>query len=132
MELYIVSELQGEVLVVTAKGPLSLGSALSLLKQICDTAAENQVGKIFVDSLAVEGELAPFERYRLGTELAEYLIQSQIRVKLALVGKPPVLNGFGARIARNRGISANVFPSHQEALSWLDLPDTGDLASAVS
>jgi hypothetical protein len=42
------------------------------------------------------------------------------RVRLGFVGTPPAVTGFGVRIARNRGIAAEVFPSQQEALSWLE------------
>ena len=127
MELCIESKLQGESLIVTANGSVRFDSVLLLLQQICDTAAENHVNKILVCSLAVDGELAAFERYRLGTELAAYLAQRHISVKLAFVGNPPTVNGFGVRIARNRGITARVFSSHQDAQSWLeDVSASGD------
>jgi hypothetical protein len=38
---------------------------------MCDIAADKGVNKILVDCLALTGELAAFERYRLGAETAE-------------------------------------------------------------
>jgi hypothetical protein len=40
--------------------------------------------------------------------------------RLAFVGKPPAVDGFGVRVAQNRGITTEVFASQQEALRWLD------------
>lgn len=119
-------------MVITASGTVSFDRVLMLLKDVCEAAAENHVDKILVDSLAVDGELATFERYRLGAELAAYLTQRQFRVKLAFVGTSPALTGFGAQIARNHGIATDVFPSIEEARNWLeDLGAAKDLESAV-
>jgi hypothetical protein len=41
-----------------------------------------------------------------------------MNVKLAFVGLPPTTDGFGVRIARNRGVMAKVFSTQQEALTW--------------
>jgi hypothetical protein len=124
MDLQIDIELQGELLFVTARGRVGFRSVSRLLKQVLETAAERQVDKILVNSLAADGELAAFERYDLGVEVAADLIERRMNVKLAFVGTPPTVNGFGVRIARNRGVMAEVFSTQQEALSWLDeLPD---------
>jgi hypothetical protein len=64
--------------------------------------------------------LATFERYALGEEIASYLSQHQIRVKLAFVGMPPTVNGFVVRVAQNRGVMTEAFSTLQEALKWLD------------
>lgn len=71
-----------------------------------------------------DGELAAFERYELGVEVAADLIERGMNVKLAFVGIPPTMDGFGVRIARNRGVITKMFSSQKEALSWLDeFPD---------
>jgi hypothetical protein len=126
MALKTVSEQQGEILVVTMTGTLDIDSALRLLKDICENAAENQLTKILVHALTVEGDLSPHERYRLGTEMARYLTERKIQVRAAFVGTPPAMNGFAARIARNRGIATGVFPGHEEALRWIHAPAPSD------
>jgi uncharacterized protein (DUF2384 family) len=120
MDLHIDIELQGELMLVTARGDLAFDAALRLLKQVCDTAAEKQIDKILVNSLAVDGELSTFERYRIGVQVAAYIKQRQMSPRLAFVGQPPEIDGFGVRVAQNRGVATEVFSSQQEALNWLD------------
>jgi uncharacterized protein (DUF2384 family) len=120
MDLHIDIELQGELMLVTARGDLAFDAALRLLKQVCDTAAEKQIDKIIVNSLAVDGELSTFERYRIGVQVAAYIKQRQMSPRLAFVGQPPEIDGFGVRVAQNRGVATEVFSSQQEALNWLD------------
>jgi hypothetical protein len=124
MDLQIDIELQGDLLLVIARGRVSFESASRLLKQIWDKAAESQVNKILVDSLAADGVLAAFERYDLGAEAAADLAERQLNVKVAFVGLPPTMDGFGVRIARNRGVITRMFSSRTDALNWLgDSPD---------
>ena len=119
MDLRIDIELREGLLLVTASGTFAFDAALLLLKQVCDTAKEKEVSKILVNALAVGGELATVDRYRLGTEVTAYLKQRQMSPRLAFVGKPPAVDGFGVRVAQNRGITTEVFSSQQEALRWL-------------
>lgn len=121
MDLNIDIELQGGLMLVTARGNLGFDAALRLLKQVCDTAAEKQVNKILVNSLAVDGEFSTIERYQLGVEVAAYIMQLQMKPRLAFVGRPPAIDGFGVRVAQNRGMTTAVFSSQQEALNWLDI-----------
>ena len=120
MDLRIDIELREGLLLVTASGTFAFDAALLLLKQVCDTAKEKEVSKILVNALAVDGELATVDRYRLGTEIAAYLKQRQMSPRLAFVGKPPAVDGFGVRVAQNRGITTEEFSTQQEALRWLD------------
>jgi hypothetical protein len=123
MDLHIEFESQGELLLVTAKGQVKAETASRLLKQVCYRAAENHVDKILVNCLAVTGELFAFERYRLGAETAAvYLTEGQMNVKLAFVGKPPTTDGFGVRVAWNRGLVTKLFSTQQDALKWLEGP----------
>src|SRR5579862_2076241 len=109
MDMHIDIELRTGLMLVTAGGSARFDMVSMLLKQVFDTAAEKQVNKILVDSLAMDGELATFERYDLGVELAAYLNERRMNVKVAFVGRLPTVNGFGARVARNRGIVTEVF-----------------------
>jgi len=124
MDMHIDIELQRGLMLVTAGGSVRFDAVPRLFKQVFDEAAEKQVNKILVDSLALDGELATFERYDLGVEMAAYLNERRMNLQLAFVGRLPTMNGFGARVARNRGIITEVFSTHDEALRWLDqLPD---------
>jgi hypothetical protein len=103
MDLRIDFDLQGGLLLVTASGNLTFDAALRLLKQVCDTAKEKEVKKILVNTLAMDGEPSTFERYGLGVEVAAYVKQRQMNPRLAFVGKPPTMDGFGVRVGQNRG-----------------------------
>jgi hypothetical protein len=122
MDLHIDIEFREGLMLVMASGSLRFDEASRQFKQVWDKAAENQVNKILVNSLAVEGELATFERYDLGGEIAADIRQRQMNVKVAIVGRLPAVNGFGVRVARNRGVLTEVFSTEQEALNWLAQP----------
>jgi hypothetical protein len=121
MELHIADEkLQERVLVVIADGTFESVAALRLLKQICDTATEKHVNKILVNALALDGTVSELDRYKVVVELSTYLRQRGWNYRLAIVGKPPTVDGFGVRVAQNRGLTAEHFSTEQEALNWLN------------
>jgi hypothetical protein len=107
------------VLVATAVGRVSLSEAICVFTKVCDAAAEKGFDRILVDCLSVEGELSTMERYELGRKLAEYCSGRSITSKVATVGKPPLINGFAALVASNRGLVAETFSELQKALDWL-------------
>ncbi len=121
MDLHIEVELQATLLLVTATGNFKFDPALRLLKQACDTAAEKQVHKILVNALAMDGEISTLERYSLGAQLSSHIQKQQPNLRLAIVGKPPSVDGFAVRVGQNRGIVTEVFSSEEEALRWLGI-----------
>jgi hypothetical protein len=120
MNLHIDVELQEGLLLVTASGSVAFDAVLRLLKQVFETASEKRVSKILVNSLAVDGELCTLEMYDLGVEAAAYLKQRQMNPRIAIVGKPPATDRFAVNVAQNRGITAEVFLTREEARTWLD------------
>ncbi|HUN62163.1 MAG TPA: hypothetical protein VMU53_09240 [Candidatus Sulfotelmatobacter sp.] len=120
MELQITTELKGRMLLVTATGSYTFDAAVRLLKQVLDTAKEKQVSKILVNTLAMDRELSIIDRHILAVEVVEYAKRNQMVPRLAFVGKPPTVDGFGVRVAQNRGLTTDVFSSEQEALNWLE------------
>jgi hypothetical protein len=120
MDLHIDIELQDGLMLVTARGNLVFDATLRLLKQVCDTAVGKEINKILVNCLAVDGDLSTLDRYQIGAEVAAYIAQDQMNPRLAIVGQPPAIDGFGVRVAQNRGMKVEVFSNQQEALNWLD------------
>src|SRR5215510_2164607 len=114
-------EVQGALLLVVVNGELSFNAAWDVLKQTYDTALEKQVNLILVDSLAVEGRLTTFEKYRLGTETVTYFRSRLMQPRIACVGKPPSVDGFAVLVAKNRWVAAEMFSDRDEALNWLGL-----------
>lgn len=119
MDLQIDIEFQGKVLLVTASGSAALEASVRLLKRAFDAAKEKEVHKILVNTVAVTGALSTFERYTLGVEVVKYLRLREMNPRVAFVGKPPTMDGFGVRVAQNRNLTAEVFSSQEEALNWL-------------
>jgi hypothetical protein len=107
------------VLVATAAGRVSLSEVIGVFTKVCDVAAERGLDQILVDCLSVEGELSTMERYELGRTMAEYCHSQSISPKVATVGKLPLIDGFAARVASNRGLVAETFPELQKAMDWL-------------
>jgi hypothetical protein len=75
MDLHIDVVLQQEILLITVTGSVGYDAALRVYQQIFDTAAARRVNKILVNTLPVEGELSPLERYHLGAQVAEWYCQ---------------------------------------------------------
>jgi hypothetical protein len=119
VDLRVDIELREGLLLATVNGQVALDAGLRLLKQVCATAKEKQINKILVNTLAVDGELSTFDRYKFGVELVQYLKELHMEPKLAFVGKPPAMDGFGVRVGQNRGLVTEVFPSQEEAVNWL-------------
>jgi hypothetical protein len=120
MDLRIADEkMQEGVLVVIGAGTFKSAAALRLLKQICDMATEKHVNKILVNALALDGTVSELDRYSIAVELTTYLRQRAWNYRLAIVGKSPSVDGFGVRVAQNRGLTAEHFATEQEALNWL-------------
>jgi hypothetical protein len=107
------------VLVVTAAGFVSLSDAISVFTKACDVAAQRGFHLILVDCSSVDGELSTMERYELGRTVAEYCSSRFMSPKVATVGNPPLIDGFAARVASNRGLAAETFSESQRAMGWL-------------
>jgi len=107
------------VLVATAAGRVSLSEAIRVFTKVCDVASARGFDRILVDCLAVEGELSTVDRYELGRTMAEYCNSRSTTPRVATVGKLPLMNGFAARVASNRGLAAETFSESQKAMDWL-------------
>jgi hypothetical protein len=124
-------EAEESVLVVTAAGRVSLSEAISVFTKACDVAAERGFDRILVDCLSVEGELSIMDRYELGRTMAEYCNSRSITPKVATVGRLPLINGFAARVASNRGLVAETFSESQKAMGWLNEFASKAIASKI-
>jgi len=118
--MHLNFEARDPVLVVTAAGEVSLEEALGVFKQSVDAAAERGLRLLVVDCLGVRGELSTLERFELGHTMSEYAAKKSPALKVATVGRPPLINGFAAQVAFNRGITAETFSDVEHALGWLN------------
>ena len=107
------------ILLVTLSGKLTFDSGLLVLKQMCDTAQENEISKILVNALEMHGKVSTIESYHFGLKMVAQFKQRQMKPWLAFVGKPLSIDGFAVRVAQNRGLGAEVFSTEQDARNWL-------------
>ncbi len=108
-----------DFLLATATGRVSVKEVLCVFKKVIDTATERGLERILIDFLAVTGELTVMELYAIAKTMAEYCVTKSICPKVALIGKPPLVTGFGAEVASNRGLTSMTFSERQPALNWL-------------
>ena len=105
-------------------GPIAPERLLPIFCKIIDTAIERGLGLILVDFSASSGALATSERFNIAESAAAYFLSKSrtIRPKIAIVGKAPLIDGFGAMVASNRGMNAKAFSDVSQALDWLGIP----------
>jgi hypothetical protein len=116
------------VLVATVGGCISLGAAIDALKSVSDAAADRGSDSILLDVSAVEGKLSVFQLHEIGSTLARYFLDQRRFHKVAVLGKESADLGFAAKVAWNRGLTAEWFTERRAALRWLSahghsLPD---------
>jgi hypothetical protein len=52
--------------------------------------------------------------------MADYYITKRVSFTLAIVGNPPLVNGFAALVASNRGVTVTTFSDTRQAVEWLN------------
>src|SRR5262249_8584665 len=119
MNLQVALDTDGELLLAVVSGTVSFDAIWRVLKQICDTALQKKLTRILVDTLAAEGVTTTLDRYKLGVKLADYCDENKLWPMLAFIGQPPVVDGFGVLVAKNRGLAIERFPSQKQALEWV-------------
>jgi hypothetical protein len=117
--MQVTLALQDDFLLATATGRASVKEVLRVFKKVIDTATERGLKQILMDFLAVTGVLAVLDLYEIGKAMAEYCVSKSIYPKVALIGKPPLVTGFVAEVASNRGLTSMTFLERQPALNWL-------------
>src|SRR5262245_57989433 len=109
MNLQVDLDTDGELLLAVVRGTVSFDSIWQVLKQICDTALQKSLNRILVDALGVQGVATTTDRYTVGVKFVTYCGEHKFWPRLAFVGQPPVVDGFGVLVARNRGLAVESF-----------------------
>jgi hypothetical protein len=107
----------------TLTGSHSLEEVLKAFHGAYEAAFCRGLGLILIDCSGLDGELTTVERFELGESGATYWSQKAWRImpRIAVVGKAPVIDGFAALVASNRGVEAQTFSEVQQALDWLGI-----------
>jgi hypothetical protein len=116
-------ESQPNYVFATLIGGHSLEEVLNVFSAIYDEAFGRGLGLILIDCSGLEGELSAVERFELGKHGAAYWVSKSwnIAPKIAVVGRAPVIDGFAALVASNRGVEAQTFSEVPQALKWLGI-----------
>jgi hypothetical protein len=92
--------------------------------RVFDGAIELGTNLILGDCSAVTSVLSGLERYNLSVASAQNMLYRDPRislaVKVAVVGTPPVIDGFAALVASNRGITTETFSDTTDAVALLN------------
>jgi hypothetical protein len=111
----------------TIAGRMSPDELPQVFYKVIDAALERGVAPILVNFSALDGNLTASERFTLGESVAAYTLSKSrtIRLRIAIVGKAPLVDGFGALASSNRGLNAKAFSEIPPALDWLGIPRPG-------
>jgi len=110
---------------VTATGQASVIDVVEIFKKAFDASVGRGSDLILVDCSAVTGALSVLQRFDLGVTAARYAREKPRVFKVAVIGHPPVIDGFAALVASNRGVTAQVFRDPHDAVAWLSCFNSG-------
>jgi hypothetical protein len=110
---------EDDILVATGTGRVSVKEVRHIFENAVDTATERGFDKILIDFLEATGEMPALDLYEIGKAMAEFCLLKSIYPKVAVIGNPPIVTGFGAEVASNRGLTSRTFSERQPALHWL-------------
>ena len=101
-------------------GDVTFDQVVALVRAAIAAARRHQLGDLLVDTTALTGFPSPdsFERFLAAVEWAR---EAAGGLRLAMVARAEMIDPqkFGVLVARNRGLSSNIFPTEPEARAWL-------------
>jgi hypothetical protein len=112
-------DMQDDLLIATLSGEVSKAEAASRCKQVLSCASEKKARKILVNCLGLSGRLSTLNRYSLAISAVTLAQSMRINPPVAFVGRRPTFDGFGLRVAINRGGRGALFADLEAALDWL-------------
>jgi hypothetical protein len=115
----VTSAVKGGVLTVKASGAVRLEEAMGVVTKAFRDAIAGKARGILMDMTGLTGVLSAQQRFQLGARTAEMVGGFEKPPRVAIVGKPPVIDGFAALVAHNRGVTVELFPDEESALGWL-------------
>jgi hypothetical protein len=113
-------EIAGDCACFRPAGKLTLEEAVALVDETIAYVRNQQIPKLLFNARGLVGFRSPSlpERYFAARRFAA---TSQSQVQLAIVIRAEYIDPekFGVTVARNSGMSADVFTQEPEALAWL-------------
>lgn len=113
------ARLKDGILRLTVTGESDLEESVRVFSKMCRDAAAKKARGVLLDLRKLTGALSGRERLEMGERVAACAAELGGVPKVAVLGKPPAVDGFAAMVARNRGIVVDIFQTSEEALEWL-------------
>ena len=102
------------------RGESSLVEAVELINRAIDYCRERRIAKLLVNTTGLVGVAIPslIDRFLMAEEWAH---KAQGMVVVVLIVLPEYIHPekFGVRVARDFGLTVDVYPSETDALEWL-------------
>jgi hypothetical protein len=111
--------IRGDLLVATMSGRVSVKKAVQLGKDIGTKALETHSLKVLVDCQKLTGSFSEMDRYKMVVEIVSHFKKIGFHPKIAIVGQPPSVEGFGVKVAQTRGANIAMFFRVTTAMEWL-------------
>lgn len=115
-------QVRPDYLEVGCEGLYSRAETLRVGEEAYAEAARAKRSAILIDVRAITGRIPSIlDRFEMGVRIARHYLESDPRIRLAVVGHEPMIHPerFGELVARNRGADARVFTDEAQALDWL-------------
>ncbi len=116
MRLTVEHEIRGRFLWVGLAGAWDLDAVFAMIDMIRWETEWNRLGAAFVDFRGVGGSIPDLDRFFAGERVALVLGG---KVRLAVVGRPEMINKLGENTAVNRGGRILVTPDESEAFAFI-------------
>lgn len=105
-----------DYVLMTPEGPYDIKKYQNALREVEIFCRQNGLKKILADVTKNKGNIPVVDRFQLGVEMANIL---GIKIKLAILAPPFMIDKLGENTAVNRGGRVFVTSSREEALAWL-------------
>jgi hypothetical protein len=116
MEMQVAVDPGARFVRCTVGGRVDMEQAQRLLREFGAAAPQATPRRLLLDLLGVVGDLQIAQQYSVGaTSIEAFRGFSRVAVVQAMRAN----NGFGALVAKNRGLNMEVFETEAAALSWL-------------
>lgn len=116
-------EVSGDCVYYRPVGKVTLEQGAELVDQAIGYARDRALPKLLVNCTGLVGFPSPTlpQRYFLVRGWAQ---TAQGRVQVAMVARAEMIDPekFGITVARNAGLTAEVYPTEPEAVAWLQRP----------
>lgn len=116
MEMTVTLSPDARFLRCMVSGQANVEGAQRLLQQMQSDDSQAPTTRLLLDLLAVTGDLQLSGKYSVGMSSSQAFKRFS---RVAVVQEERANNGFGALVAKNRGLNIEVFRTEAEALSWL-------------